>query len=247
MKKLLLAILSFFATSYASAQSWQALNGNLYNTSGFVGIGTNSPVQPLDVNGPIRTNNLIFSVLALGGTGLNISNNANADFQIAVSASNVNNRFAQIGSSVPNVPLLINPTNGGNVGIGTSTPDQKLTVNGILHATGALLDVNVPGPDYVFAKDYELETLSDLKIYLEANRHLPEVPSAEQMKNTGINVADINLLLLKKVEELTLYLIQKDESDKKRESEVDALKREVARLSSLVSNTKGTGGIKKKK
>ncbi len=100
---------------------------------------------------------------------------------------------------------------GGNVGIGTSRPDAKLTVKGLIHTQEVKVDLQVPGPDYVFNDDYKLITLTEIKDYIIKNHHLPEIPSAAQMEKEGINVGDMNIKLLKKVEELTLYLIEKDQ------------------------------------
>jgi hypothetical protein len=112
--------------------------------------------------------------------------------------------------------LLLN-YGGGNVGIGTAHPDRKLTVKGVIHAEEVLVDLNVPGPDYVFEKDYDLLSLSELETYINQNKHLPEVPSAREMETEGLNLKEMNLLLLKKVEELTLHLIE--QSKKQAETE----------------------------
>jgi hypothetical protein len=61
--------------------------------------------------------------------------------------------------------------------------------------------------DYVFNKDYKLKSLAEVELYIKANKHLPEIPSATDMQTNGMNVADMNNLLLQKVEELTLYVI----------------------------------------
>ncbi len=97
----------------------------------------------------------------------------------------------------------------GNVGIGTIHPDQALTVKGQVHSTSVLIESTVPA-DYVFNNDYYLRPLADVKTYVDKNHHLPEVPSAAEFKKDGMNVGDMNMTLLKKVEELTLYLIEKD-------------------------------------
>ncbi|MFN7373290.1 MAG: hypothetical protein ACK5SK_13495, partial [Cyclobacteriaceae bacterium] len=99
----------------------------------------------------------------------------------------------------------------GNVGIGSVNPNQKLTVNGTIYGREVKVDLNVPGPDYVFAKDYALMTLDQVRSYIEANGHLPEVPSAQEMETNGIHLSEMNMLLLKKVEELTLHIIQLNE------------------------------------
>ena len=63
-------------------------------------------------------------------------------------------------------------------------------------------------PDYVFAPAYTLPTLTELEHYLLSNRHLPGVPSATEVEKNGIDLGDNQTLLLKKVEELTLYVIE---------------------------------------
>lgn len=107
----------------------------------------------------------------------------------------------------------------GKVGIGTSNPDEKLTVKGKIHAQEVKVDLSDPGPDYVFNEDYKLTPLSEIKSYIKTNKHLPEVPSAREMETNGINLSAMNMLLLKKVEELTLHLIEMKE-------ELNGLKKE---------------------
>jgi len=125
----------------------------------------------------------------------------------------------------------------GNVGIGTSNPDQKLTVNGTIHSSAVVVDTAIPVPDYVFQSSYKLIDLPSLGEYLQKYHHLPEIPSATQIKKEGLNLGEMNTLLLKKVEELTLYLIEKDkemQSEKdarqKQQQEIDELKEKLNTL-----------------
>jgi uncharacterized coiled-coil protein SlyX len=106
------------------------------------------------------------------------------------------------------VPFIIR--GDGNVGIGTTSPDEKLTVKGKIHAQEVRIDLADPIkiPDYVFANDYKLKTLNEVETYIKANSHLPEIPSAKEMAQTGMLVSEMNLSLLKKIEELTLYAIE---------------------------------------
>ena len=100
----------------------------------------------------------------------------------------------------------------GNVGIGTIIPDAKLAVKGTIHAQEVKVDLSVPGPDYVFEESYNLPSLTDTENFIKQNKHLPEVPSACEMEENGINLSEMNMILLKKVEELTLYLLKQNKT-----------------------------------
>lgn len=97
---------------------------------------------------------------------------------------------------------------GGNVGIGTSAPDAKLTVKGDIHAERVKVDLNIPAPDYVFEEDYELRSLEETANYIESNKHLPEIPCAKELEANGVDLVEMNMLLLKKIEEMTLHQIK---------------------------------------
>ena len=116
----------------------------------------------------------------------------------------------------------------GNVGIGTGTSSltSKLAVNGDIHAEEVRVDLTVPGPDYVFEEDYDLPTLESLQNYIHENKHLPEVPSAKEMEANGIDLGTMNLLLLKKVEELTLHLIEQNKRIDEQDVQIKELIRE---------------------
>jgi hypothetical protein len=103
----------------------------------------------------------------------------------------------------------------GNVGIGTTSPQYKLTVLGDVKGARFIADQNTYA-DYVFHSSYRLRPLSEVEQYIQENHHLPEVPSAEEVAREGLNLGDNQVTLLKKIEELTLYVI---EQNKKQEQQ----------------------------
>jgi hypothetical protein len=105
--------------------------------------------------------------------------------------------------------LIVGPT--GNVGIGVPpSATSKLAVNGTVSAS-ELIVTSSPGADYVFDSGYQLKPLDEVAAYISANHHLPDVPSADEMKQNGIGVAEMQMKLLAKIEELTLHMIAADE------------------------------------
>ncbi len=117
-----------------------------------------------------------------------------------------------LGTKTDGTPL-------GYVGLGTVNPDEMLTVKGNIHTEEVRVDLNVP-PDYVFQKyftgtstlkeDYKMLTLEEVESFAKKNHHLPEIPSANQIKNEGLKLKQMTALLLQKIEELTLYTIEQE-------------------------------------
>ncbi len=105
-------------------------------------------------------------------------------------------------------------TQNGNVGIGKQTPTAKLHVNGNIIAEEIKVEA-VDGADFVFDADYNLMPLTQIEAYIKANHHLPEVPSATEMEANGVELGKMNMLLLQKIEELTLHAIAQEERIKK--------------------------------
>ncbi len=115
----------------------------------------------------------------------------------------------------------------GNVTIGAITnTSYKLAVGGKIAATGEVrvfTDGTTTFPDYVFDPAYQLPSLAETEKYVKENRHLPEVPSAADIEKDGMSLNGMNTILLKKVEEITLHLIEM-----KKESEI--MKKEIKEL-----------------
>jgi hypothetical protein len=124
--------------------------------------------------------------------------------------------------------------NTGKVGIGTTTPDQLLTVKGIIHSQEVRVDLTVPGPDYVFEKNYSLPALKEVKDYIDQHKHLPEVPSAIQMEKNGVQLGEMNMLLLKKVEELTLYVIEQNKKIELQQQQNEVQQKQIDKLNAAI-------------
>ncbi len=115
----------------------------------------------------------------------------------------------------------------GNVGIGTSSPNELLTVNGTIYGKEVKVDLSVPGPDYVFGKEYNLPSLDELKAFIDRYNHLPDVPSAKEMEENGIKLGEMNMILLKKMEEMTLYMIEQKKQLEEQAREIQLLKEQI--------------------
>jgi hypothetical protein len=191
------------------------------DVNGNVGINNTTPVGLLDIRTSSNPQLYLTTTRSFGTSrnwAIGTNWNAEGDFTILEGSTNGAN---------PSLPRLTIDVLG-NVGIGTHTPDTKLTVKGVIHTNEVRVDLNSPiqGPDYVFEANYELLPLSQIEQYIKTNKRLPEVPSAQQMYDDGLNLKEMNLLLLKKVEELTLHLIEMKKENELQQTRIEKLERE---------------------
>ena len=209
---------AYFAAPQPSIYVGQSRLVNFY-VNGMMGLGTSFPSSKLHVVGTggfsidLKVNGRISTGDAQNGGGMWVSE-ANGMFVGQSSANSLgffNNGWGFVLNS------------SGNVGVGTISPDEKLTVNGKIHATSIKIESTVPTPDYVFENSYQLLSLEEIKAYIDKNKHLPEVPSAKEIEKNGIDVGEMNMLLLKKVEELTLYVIELKKRDQIQQAEIELL------------------------
>jgi len=105
-------------------------------------------------------------------------------------------------------------TTAGDVGIGMRVPNAKLAVNGDIHAKEVKVDL-AGWPDYVFDKDHNLPSLEEVEQHIQEKGHLINIPSAQEVAEHGVQLGEMNKLLLEKIEELTLYTLQQQRQIKK--------------------------------
>ena len=237
VRQLLLATVILTGLSFETAFAQWSTNGNhIHNSnSGNVGVGTSTPQAKFHVSsGDLLIDNQRYIVARRNdGTPQQI-------FGMDSNNDMILNRSAIVGG-LPSRTIIAFGGNGktldfrnqsnqtvlrvrdnGYVGIGTLNPQSMLAVNGTI--TSQEVEVTMDGwSDFVFEEDYKLMPLGDLEHYIDEHKHLPDVPAEEEVVGHSIKLGEMDALLLQKIEELTLYLI-----DMKKENE--QLKQRITQL-----------------
>lgn len=213
--------------------------GIMLTETGDIGMGTENPSAKLhvstetsgdavfrleaDTDNNNESDNPMIQLRQDGGqTGVNIG----------FSEEQMGSNLIAIGTRYANQDnwevLSINPSNG-NVGIGTKNAGNwKLAVKGKIRAEE--IKVETGWADYVFREGYDLPSLEQVKRHIKEKGHLINIPSASEVKAHGIELGEMNKLLLEKIEELTLYTIQQEEKLEK----MELLEREVSELKRMI-------------
>lgn len=208
-----------------------------YYVLGKLGIGTIAPKATLHVNGGIYGSGTygetkLQSKIGYVTIGTSPTGAQNMQFTTDRTQFRFNkpilSQVGSFGSTTNSLQLLTNNTaqliiHNGNVGIGVATPQYKLDVAGTIHANEII--VTTTGADFVFADDYQLRPLSEVKTFIQENKHLPEIKSAQEMQENGVGINELQTQLLQKIEELTLYILQQEERIRLQEERIDALEK----------------------
>lgn len=185
------------------------------NEVGNMGIGIDAPLDKLHVKNRIRIednadNGNIGGSLLLSHTGKTTTGQAK-DWVIYNMGGVYGNSLQFWSYEQSGCPggcdSRFTIMDNGNVGIGTMAPQAKLAVNGDVFAKKVKVTLN-GWPDYVFDKGYKLAPLSVVEKYIQQHKHLPDMPSAAEVEKNGVDLGDNQAVLLKKIEELTLYMIE---------------------------------------
>ncbi len=222
-----LAIAAIFPSAFPfliyAQCNWTTGNGmGTCTTLGSVGIGTTSPIDGLNVHGggitlgvpyeSADTLNYTLTVQSMspGIPYLSIQRAGDSGARLYQSGGYLHMQGDNGGATTSDV--MVWSTNGaGYVGIGTTSPQQLLDVHGTIAAQEVI--VSTTGADYVFESDYRLPSLTEVAAYIADHHHLPDIPSATEMKEKGVGVADMQAKLLAKIEELTLHMIQSEKEN----------------------------------
>lgn len=194
----------------------EQVQGITISPLGELGIGTDIPNAKLDVRGTTIT------------SGLQLTSDGSTPNYVLTDSDGFGNAVWTDIGTMSGVGVWDENGSGdvahyiGAVGIGTSNVGtHKLVVNGSINATLIKVTETVPQSDYVFEADYDLMSLSDLEQYIKTHKHLPEVMSAEEFARDGYSLGEMDDILLRKVEELTLYVIDQDKTIKQQQELLD--------------------------
>lgn len=206
---------------------------------GNIGIGTTQPQSKLEIANSGDGAELlrfkterpwVFRQTSSGGTSqLDLhSTVGNKNFKIT---SPNNTRVVQFyASDQDNNSRVFLVPDGGKVGIGTTSfGGHSLAVEGSIGAREIKVEAN-GWSDFVFETDYKLRTLEEVEEHIAENGHLPEIPNEAEVTENGINLGEMNVKLLQKIEELTLYLIEQNKQNLEQQKLIEQLQNEVSAL-----------------
>lgn len=206
----------------------------LIKADGKVGIGISAPAERFHVSGGNMVLDNGATPTLFTGTG---TTELGRYFQLANATGLATPAgFKAGGVLIADTYAYANPSKNdlvvkGKVAIGTptttSTNGYTLAVNGKIGAHDVQLErTSNAWPDYVFAENYQLPTLAEVERFIKENKHLKDVPSAEEIEKNGYSATGMDAVLLQKVEELTLYILQQQRQIEELRSEVKALKQQ---------------------
>lgn len=198
-------------------------NITLNQDNGNVGIGVFTPGYKLDVRDSVNAQIAAMETSSGNNNRIIIGASATEAYIQQLYSTNARPLTFKINDEKMRIDV------SGNVGIGTTNPTQKLSVNGTVRAKEVIVET-AGWSDFVFADNYALQPLAEVEQHIKEYKHLPGLPSAEQVAETGIGVGEMQAKLLAKIEELTLHQIEQEKRLNEQAAQIDLLKRENSQL-----------------
>jgi hypothetical protein len=236
MIKSLLLSFALIPTAFSFAQ-------NTFPSSGNVGIGTTSPSSLLHLFNPSSSTYLSIDkpnsgveggiVLSKAGAALFYIWSDNADDDaLKIEATGLSGeQDATPRMTFPRTNKNIYMAqSGGSVGIGTTSVNDanyKLFVETGIRTRKVKVDV-ATWPDYVFSSSYKLPSLKEVEQFIKQHKHLPDVPSEAEVKKEGLDLGENQVVLLKKIEELTLYIIEQNKKNEDQNKRIEHLEKRLS-------------------
>lgn len=199
---------------------WDENNGNVYRLEGNLGLGTNNPQGVIDISDQYEAGHQLIRV----GNDSYLTDVDNGNTLGVFGIQDNTTGAIKLGS---NGPRLYGANHCLAIGTTQTPSEYTLAVGGTIGATRVIVRIEdewPAWPDFVFNEDYTLPKLSEIESFVKENKHLPGVPSAEEVKENGQDLGAINTILLQKIEELTLLMIEQQKSMEKQQEEIDELK-----------------------
>ncbi len=197
---------------------------------GYVGIGTTNPEAAFHLESTILPQAMVINTIGTRTIDFRRNNIpssyirfSNDDLLMGTYDGNNNGRF--ILTTQEQNRLTIHPN--GRIGINTNYDNAgfQLAVNGNIICEDITTLPRVLWPDYVFSKTYKLKPLREVEKFIQSNHHLPDIPSAKEIGQKGIQLGDMQKRMMEKIEELTLYIIELDKKNEVLRKEIQKLKR----------------------
>ncbi|MEO9511061.1 MAG: hypothetical protein ABJN84_03515 [Flavobacteriaceae bacterium] len=214
--------------------------------NGNVGIGTSTPNAKLEVLGSAQNASIVLGeenfigFKRAGGSLVYGIGHENGEFTIGRAENLGSTAGTQINIASGGYAIKFSQgttermriADNGNVGIGTTNPSSyKLSVNGNIRAKE--IKVETGWADYVFKEGYDLPTLEEVEKHIQEKGHLINIPSAQEVEENGIQLGEMNMKLLEKIEELTLYTLEQEEKLNAQNLKIEILENENKKVVQL--------------
>ncbi|MGN7723999.1 hypothetical protein [Chitinophaga sp. 22620] len=235
------SLYSFSFTGYLTSATLQLITDDVASgvtafvpspigIQGNLSLGTTSSSARLDISGgPTWTDNLWFKSIKLYSSNAIEFAGTTRSFGVGAAGNNFYFSHVNANSTGPANYYMMVDGNTGNIGIGHTAlaPSYKLSVEGTIGARKVKV-TQAAWSDFVFHDDYKLPSLMEVENFVKKNKHLPGIPTEAEVVKDGVDVGEMDKLLLQKIEELTLYIIDLKKESTRQQEKIENLEKKLA-------------------